>query len=196
MLFFNLKNQVFSISLCCQDILCPENTKPFVKNYLNLQDVISKCRCCHRHIAARNHRVTNVQLKIKRLNREKDDEFISFILKPCDFKFGMHEVKTLFFFLDPQIMYISLTFIFFSDSIVFCLGQSQTPFLYMVSYSSDPKRVQSLSVVAVQWNSRCAPTVFSQKRKYINHLVQNHWANFILTCNKPSLGAGNSICYK
>ena len=112
MLFFNLKNQVFSISLCCQDILCPENTKPFVKNYLNLQDVISKCRCCHRHIAARNHRVTNVQLQIKRLNREKDDEFISFILKPSDLKFGMHEVKTLFFFRSLDYVYLTYFYIF------------------------------------------------------------------------------------
>ena len=38
--------------------------------------------------------------QINRRNRENDDLYL-FILKPCDLKFGMHVVKTLFYFMIP-----------------------------------------------------------------------------------------------
>ena len=48
---------------------------------------------------------------MKRQYREKNEEYISFILKPCDLKFGMHVVKTLYFETSRvYIMYISLKY--------------------------------------------------------------------------------------
>ena len=54
--------------------------------------------------------------------------YISFILKPCDLKFSMHVVKTLFYFMKPaDYTYYTNFFDFlgvWSELVVFYLGQS------------------------------------------------------------------------
>ena len=68
-----------------------------------------------------------------RRNRENDNVYISFILKPCDLKFGMHVVKTLLYFMKPAD-YTNCTYFFdiflgvWSEWAVFYVGQSSTPF--------------------------------------------------------------------
>ena len=61
--------------------------------------------------------------------------YISFILKPCDLKFGMHEVKILFYFMKPEIIHITLMFWFFRRlkrvGSVLYLGLELDPFLYI-----------------------------------------------------------------
>ena len=70
--------------------------------------------------------------------------YISFILKPCDLKFGMLLVKTLLYFKKPaDYTYYEYFFDFldvWSEWVVFYLGQNYTLSLYMVSNNSDPKR--------------------------------------------------------